>query len=61
MKKFIFTANVIAILFLVPAVLVGYLNTNSDAPAQKVTGDVVAKQTKTTIDFGNIVRLVKTF
>lgn len=61
MKKFIFTTNVIAILFLVPAVLVGYLNTNNDAPTQKASGDIVAKQTKPTVDFGNIVRLVKTF
>ncbi len=59
MKKFIFTANVIAILFLVPATIVGYLN--NDQKATKVVTGEVAKKANNGLEYGNIIRLVKTF
>jgi hypothetical protein len=59
MKKFIFTTSVFAILFLVPAVLVGYLSETAN-PAKPATGEV-AKKTTDVLDYGSLVRLVKTF
>jgi len=59
MKKFIFTANVIAILFLVPATIVGYLH-EDQKETKAVTGEV-AKKSNNGLEYGNIVRLVKTF
>lgn len=60
MKKFIFTANVIAIILMVPAVLFGYLHNSGtkETAAQEntVKGEPVSGQTATSI-FG----LVKTF
>ena len=60
MKKFIFTANVIAIVALVPAVLFGYLHSNTtDVPAKQST-EVVSDVTNGQ-DNGSILRIVKSF
>ena len=60
MKKFIFTANVIAIVALVPAVIFGYLS-NDNAKDNKAKTEEVAKDVKTGQDEFSILRLVKTF
>jgi hypothetical protein len=60
MKKFLFTAYVIAIVALVPTVIVGYLHTDSNVnnakPNTEISKDVTNGQ-----DEVNILRLVKTF
>jgi len=60
MKKFIFTANVIAVIALVPAVLIGYLHTNTAStdskPATEIVKDVTNGQ-----DDGTTFNLVKSF
>ena len=60
MKKFIFTANVIAIVALVPAVIFGYLSNDKNAENKKAQTEV-AKDVKTGQDEFSILRLVKTF
>ncbi len=59
MKKFIFTANVIALLFLVPAVLFGYLNNSSNKETKAATE--VASEPVNSQDNSSILRLVKSF
>jgi hypothetical protein len=57
MKKFIFSASVFVLMAMVPAVLVGYLQTNSDTkPATETVSDVAPAQ-----DNGSLLRLVKSF
>jgi hypothetical protein len=60
MKKFIFTANVIALLLLVPAVLVGYLHNSQTGIETKAISGEVAKQATNSTEVGNLLRLVKT-
>lgn len=60
MRKFIFTANIIALIALVPAVLFGYLHAGTDSetikPATEITTDVTNGQ-----DDGSLFHLVKAF
>lgn len=60
MKKFIFTANVIAIVALVPAVIFGYLS-NGNAKNNKAKTEEVAKDVKSGQDDFSILHLVRTF
>lgn len=61
MRKFIFTANVIAIIMLVPAVLLGYLNTTAAGNETQQATEVVAKDVTNGQDDGSILHLVKAF
>ncbi|MBV9987351.1 MAG: hypothetical protein JO301_06710 [Chitinophagaceae bacterium] len=58
MKKFIFSASVIALMAMVPAVLVGYLhgNTNDSKPATETVSDVAPAH-----ESSSIIGLVKSF
>jgi hypothetical protein len=58
MKKFIFTASVFVLMAMVPAVLVGYLQSNSTdtKPATETVSDVAPAH-----DNGSLIRLVKSF
>jgi hypothetical protein len=60
MKKFIFTANVIAIIALVPAVLLGYLHT-STAGNEKAATEEIAKDVTNGQDDGITLHVVKAF
>jgi len=59
MKKFLFTAYVVAIVALVPAVIVGYLH--NENPKDTKDNTEIAKDVKNGSDDGSILRLVKTF
>jgi hypothetical protein len=61
MKKFIFTANVIALLILVPAVMVGYLHSNQTDSASKTANQEITKQANTSSETGNFLRIVKSY
>ena len=61
MRKFIFTANVIALIALVPAILFGYLHTNTDSTETKPNTEVVSKDVTNGQDDGSVLRLVKSF
>ena len=61
MKKFIFTANVIALLLLVPAVLVGYLHNNQTGSAGKADNQEMTKQSNSNPETGNLLRIVKSY
>jgi undecaprenyl pyrophosphate phosphatase UppP len=57
MKKFIFSASVFVLMAMVPAVLVGYLQTSTDTkPATETVSDVAPAH-----DNGSLIRLVKSF
>lgn len=58
MKKFFFTAYVIAAIALVPAIVFGYLHNNSQSekPATEMASDVTNGQ-----ESSSILRLVKSF
>jgi hypothetical protein len=58
MKKFIFTANVIAIIALVPAVIFGYLHNSS--PKER-THTEISKDVTNGQDDGSTLHLVRTF
>ncbi len=60
MKKFIFTANVIAIMALVPAIVFGYLNSNHDSKENKPNTEV-AKDVTNGQDDGATIHIVRTF
>ncbi len=60
MKKFLFTAYVVAIVALVPAVIVGYLHNDGETKTTK-TSTEVSKDVTNGQDEVNILRLVKTF
>jgi len=60
MKKFIFTANVIAIISVVPAVLFGYLRSNTQATNTKQNTEVV-KDVTNGQDDGITLHLVKSY
>lgn len=58
MKKFIFSASVILLMAMVPAVLVGYLhNTDNQKAATETAGDVSSNSQ----DNSTLIRLVKSF
>lgn len=59
MKKFIFTANLIALMALVPAVVIGYLH--SDASKNEKARTEVVKEANHGQDDGASIYLVKTF
>ncbi len=61
MRKLIFTANVIALIALVPAILFGYLNTQTNSTETKPTTEVVSKDVTNGQDDGSVLRLVKSF
>lgn len=59
MKKFISTATVIALIAMIPAVFVGYLNnrtTTASKPDTEIVSDVANSRNE-----GFIIHLVKTF
>ena len=60
MKKFIFTANVIAIIALVPAVIFGYLHNETPGTDKKASTEIVNDVTNGQDD-GSSIHLVKTF
>ena len=60
MRKFIFTANVIALIALVPAVLFGYLHTDT-VPAENKPATEIAKDVTNGQDNGSIFQLIKSF
>jgi hypothetical protein len=58
MKKFIFSASVILLMAMVPAVLVGYLhNTDQHKAATEMSGDVSSNSQ----DNSTLISLVKSF
>jgi hypothetical protein len=59
MKKFIFTANVIVIISLVPAVIFGYLHNN--VKTNNTSNTEIAIDVNNHKEEGLSVRLVKTF
>ena len=61
MRKFIFTANVIALIALVPAILFGYLHTQTNNTETKPVTEVVSKDVTNGQDDGSILHLVKSF
>ena len=61
MKKFIFTANVIAVIALVPAVLIGYLHTGNTASTDSKPATEIVKDVTNGQDDGTIFNLVKSF
>jgi hypothetical protein len=61
MKKFIFTANVIAIIALVPAVLLGYLHTSTAGNEKKAATEEIAKDVTNGQDDGITLHVVKAF
>ena len=60
MKKFIFTANMIAIIALVPALLVGYLHNDGQSKASKAATETT-KDISNSQDDGTTINLVKSF
>ena len=60
MKKFIFTANVIAIVALVPAIFLGYLH-NDTANTDKKVNTQVAKDVTIGQEDATSINLIKTF
>ena len=60
MKKFIFTANMIAIIALVPALVFGYLHSNSKTTDNKVNTET-AKDVTNGQEDGITIHLVKSF
>ena len=60
MRKFIFTANVIALIALVPAVLIGYLHTDTASTENKPATEI-AKDVTNGNDDGSTFHLVKSF
>ena len=60
MKKFIFTANVIAIVALVPAIFLGYLHNNTSNTDKKANTAIAKDVTNGQEDATNI-NLIKTF
>ncbi|MES2004086.1 MAG: hypothetical protein V4450_06160 [Bacteroidota bacterium] len=60
MKKFIFTANVIAIMALVPAIVFGYLH-NDGKHTENKSNTEQAKDVKNGQDDGSTLHLVRTF
>jgi len=61
MKKFIFTANMIAIIALVPAVVFGYLHNNNQSKQNKANTEIATDVTNGQNDDGTIIHLVKSF
>ncbi|MDE3252239.1 MAG: hypothetical protein KGO92_05485 [Bacteroidota bacterium] len=60
MKKFILTANLIAMLFLVPAVIVGYLQSNAPV-TEKSASKETAKDVTNGQEEAISINLVKSF
>ncbi len=60
MKKFIFTANMIAIIALVPALVFGYLHNDNKASDNK-TNTETAKDVTNGQEDGTTIHLVKSF
>jgi hypothetical protein len=60
MKKFIFTANVIAIIALVPAVVIGYLH-NNDRNDDAKDKTVLVREATDRNDDGTTLHMVRTF
>lgn len=60
MKKFIFTANMIAIIVLVPALLFGYLHNDGQPKANKAATETT-KDVSNSQDDGTTINLVKSF
>ena len=60
MKKFIFTANMIAVIALVPALLFGYLHNGGQSKANKSATETT-KDVSNSQDDGTTINLVKSF
>lgn len=60
MKKHIFTANLIALMILVPAVIVGYLKNEGPKDSSKESVEIV-KDASAHRDDVSILQLVRTF
>lgn len=60
MRKFIFTANVIALIALVPAVLIGYLHNDTVSTENQPTTEI-GKDVTNGNDDGSTFHLVKSF
>ena len=60
MKKFIFTANVVVLVALVPAVIFGYLS-HDDAAKNTAAKTELVKEVSVGHDDGSIFHLVRTF
>ena len=60
MKKLIFTANMIAIIALVPALVFGYLHNDNNAKDNKVNTET-AKDVTNGQEDGTTIHLVKSF
>lgn len=60
MKKFIFAANVIAIIAMVPAVLFGYLHSNTQGTDTKQNTEIV-KDVNNRQDDGFTLHLIKSY
>ena len=61
MRKFIFTANVIALMALVPAIVFGYLHASSGATENKTDKEVIARDVTNGQDDGSTFHLLKSF
>jgi hypothetical protein len=61
MKKFIFTANLIALIALVPAVIVGYLHNNDNQSEANKDKTVIVRETSNRNDDGTTLHMVRTF
>jgi len=62
MKKYIFPANLIALLLLVPAIFIGYLHDNTKAEVKNETTEITrhsnkSTEAKVTLDLFNIIRV----
>ncbi len=61
MKKLIFTANMIAIIALVPALVFGYLHNNGQSKQNKANTEMATDVANGQNDDGTILHLVKSF
>ena len=62
MKKYIFPANLIALLLLVPAIFIGYLHDNRTSDVKNERNEITRKannsrETKVSLDLINILRV----
>ena len=61
MKKYIFTANVIALVSLVPAIFIGYLHNDSTKTEYKENTKIVKEANMGNTEGISLLRLVKSF
>ncbi len=61
MKKILFTANLIAMLVLIPAVMVGYMHSQTPATGKSTTSTETVKDVTNGQEDGISISLVKSF